>query len=627
MTKRLLSLILLFVWTLPALAQRVGPININSTSPPNNCATVSVNPSSSSTVYIDVDGTFSATLQAQVQRSGGTAKNVQVTPTSSSTPQATITASGAFWAGAAGVDTFTVCATSYVSGTASVSLTVSNGVASGGSVGGGGSVSSITAGAGLTGGTITTSGTIALSLPGSQFAPTYDNGAGALAEVSAPTSPNSVPQTLVSIPSGGLATAAIFTFAGVPIDASNPATLLATDRANFLNWTSGTALSLPAISGNFASNFPFVIRNTGGADLSITPTTPNNINGGTSQAADVLHTNYAQFIYNDNSNWFGIKFPAAGNDGSVSLTQTSQTGGSSSPAFSVATTFNNAGIVGPVMQIALTNTSSAGTCSAFNILGGTSAATTEFGFGCGGTMTAAGLVEAASGFQATGNATTTNVNGGLGTASVNGAVGGITVKGSDNSNTGASAAAGAATFRAGNLTGAATNRPGVDAILQGGLGTGNAAPGHAWLQGASFSNTSGTTAQTTVAEQVTHRKAGSTTSATATNMFNIAVATNQTIGVVVHVHVETTQATPHNCSTEETFVAAVQNTASTITSQTTAGTTATICDTGTLTLAAAFSSATPSVFSVTPSWTTIAPSGVIITVTIINDSQQTITLL
>jgi hypothetical protein len=160
-----------------------------------------------------------------------------------------------------------------------------------------------------------------------------------------------------------------------------------------------------------------------------------------------------------------------------------------------------------------------------------------------------------------------------------------------------------------------------------GVGTGTATPAHVKLQTPGFGAASGTTAQTEVTRYVTHAKAGSTTSATATNMFNIPVAASQTIGAEIIVHVETTQATPHNCSTTEQFVAAVQNTGSTVTSQTTAGTIATICDTGTLTLAVAFSAATPSVFSVTPSWTTVVPTAVIITVEIRNLSQQDITLL
>ena len=111
-------------------------------------------------------------------------------------------------------------------------------------------------------------------------------------------------------------------------------------------------------------------------------------------------------------------------------------------------------------------------------------------------------------------------------------------------------------------------------------------------------------------------------------MFNVALANNQTAGLLVTVHIETTQATPHNCSTTMTFLASAQDTAGTVTQQTTAnGTLATICDTGTLTATAALSAASPAVFSVTPSWTTIAPTAVIITVQIQNLSQQDIALL
>jgi hypothetical protein len=181
------------------------------------------------------------------------------------------------------------------------------------------------------------------------------------------------------------------------------------------------------------------------------------------------------------------------------------------------------------------------------------------------------------------------------------------------------------TILAGSLTG--TNVVGKDLVLGTGLGTGNSTPGHIKLQAPSFSTTSGSTAQTQTTEYVVHKKAGSTTSATATNMFNLALAASQTGGFQIVVHVETTQATPQNCSTTETFNAVVQNTAATITSQTTAGTIGTICSTGTLTLAAAFSAANPSIFSVTPTWTTIVPTGVIITVEIHNLSQQEIALL
>jgi hypothetical protein len=99
---------------------------------------------------------------------------------------------------------------------------------------------------------------------------------------------------------------------GVPVDATNPATLLSTDRANYLNWTSGTALALPAVSGNFASNFPFNLKNTAGSTLTITP------NAGASDLCDgsatcTILNNWDAFIYQDSTSapghWFTVKLP------------------------------------------------------------------------------------------------------------------------------------------------------------------------------------------------------------------------------------------------------------------------------------------------------------------------------
>lgn len=245
----------------------------------------------------------------------------------------------------------------------------------------------------------------------------------------------------------------------------------------------------------------------------------------------------------------------------------------------------------------------------------------------GGATTVRGGDNASSGATETAGAVTLR---GGDTTNASAAVqttGAVTIRGGNNTATGAGPTLGSVTITGGTQSGAATNVAGADVLLRGGLGTGNATPAHVKLQSPNFSSTSGTTAQTQVTTYVVHKKAGSTTTATATNMFNIPVATNQTIGVEVIVHVETTQATPQNCSTTENFIASVQNTASTITQQSTAGTIGTICSTGTLTLAVAFSAATPSVFSVTPSWTTIVPTAVIITVEVHNLSQQDITLL
>jgi hypothetical protein len=304
--------------------------------------------------------------------------------------------------------------------------------------------------------------------------------------------------------------------------------------------------------------------------------------------------------------------------------------------FTAAQTFSSTiGVAGPVQSNAAN--------TALIITGGISAATT----GASGTLTAGGenvnggstasMAGGAATFQGGDNASSgaTETAGavtlrGGDTTNASAAVqttGAVTIRGGNNTATGAGPTLGAVTITGGTQSGAATNVAGADVTISGGLGTGNATPAHVKLRAPSFSNASGSTAQAQATTYVVHKKSGSTTSGTATNMFNIPIAANQTIGVEVIVHVETTQGTPQNCSTTEVFIASAQNTSSTVTQQTTSGTIGTICSTGTLTLAAAFSTANPAVFSVTPSWTTIVPTGVIITVEINNLSQQDVTLL
>jgi hypothetical protein len=111
---------------------------------------------------------------------------------------------------------------------------------------------------------------------------------------------------------GGTAVPPTATLPGIPIDASNPANLpCATDRGAYLNWTSGATLTLPAITGNCAFNLPFLIKNTSGGSLAITPTTPNNIDGGSSQAASSVLNNWAVWTLSDvaGPNWYTIKVP------------------------------------------------------------------------------------------------------------------------------------------------------------------------------------------------------------------------------------------------------------------------------------------------------------------------------
>lgn len=156
--KRTLLLALLCLLPITAKAQ-VGPIVITATTSP--CATIGVGPKGAQ-VAITVTGTFSGTLQPELSLQGQAAANTQVTPSTSSTAQSTITAAGTFFTvNVAGADTFLLCPTAFASGTATVYLNISTASAKGGGGGGSGTVTSVATTSPITGGTITGTGTLA----------------------------------------------------------------------------------------------------------------------------------------------------------------------------------------------------------------------------------------------------------------------------------------------------------------------------------------------------------------------------------------------------------------------------------------------------------------------------------
>src|SRR5260221_12482948 len=106
----------------PAFAQK----QIISTE----CATIGVD-SSAAVVGIFVTGTWTGTLQPQGTIQGQTPFNVQVTPSTSSTAQSAITASGGYFALVAGYSSFQVCGNTVSSGTATVFLNLSQATAGG----------------------------------------------------------------------------------------------------------------------------------------------------------------------------------------------------------------------------------------------------------------------------------------------------------------------------------------------------------------------------------------------------------------------------------------------------------------------------------------------------------------
>lgn len=102
-----------------ANSQQGGPFLITS----NQCAPIQTE--QKGTVYFQVVGAWTGTLQPQGAVDGQPAFNVQVTPANSSTPQSTVTANNGYWATVAGYTTFQVCGATVGSGTAKVYLNAS----------------------------------------------------------------------------------------------------------------------------------------------------------------------------------------------------------------------------------------------------------------------------------------------------------------------------------------------------------------------------------------------------------------------------------------------------------------------------------------------------------------------
>ena len=150
--------------------------------------------------------------------------------------------------------------------------------------------------------------------PSSQFSLaiyTNSGSASVIGGVAAPVAPSGVPQFAIEVPSGGLPTAETFAPAGIPgrTVTTGTDTVLATDRANLLNYTdnSGVNVGFPqAGSSGFASNYVNLIDYKATAPgsnlLTITPTT-STYNGA---ATVTLGLNDFCFTYSiDNTNYLG----------------------------------------------------------------------------------------------------------------------------------------------------------------------------------------------------------------------------------------------------------------------------------------------------------------------------------
>jgi len=313
-----------------------------------------------------------------------------------------------------------------------------------------------------------------------------------------------------------------------------------------------------------------------------------------------------------------------------SATSTLSSGGNMSLAGTMqATTSYSAAATNTalVFQAGVDGTTQASTAAATfrgeDVTGGSTATLT------GGAATLRGGDNASTGNTSIGGAVTVrggDATGGTGTSDAGGAA---TIRAGNCTSTTGGCAPGALSVTSGGFTAAFTNGAASDNTIAAGLGTGNAAVAHVKLQSPALGLSSGSTAQTQVTRWVNHTKAGSTTSATATTMFNVASATNTAWGVEVLVHVDLISSTPNVCGTTERFSLTGTNNNGTFgTVNIVAGTLSTLCSTGTLTLAVTATAANPSVVSVTPTWATITSiTSSTITVQINNVSQQEIALL
>lgn len=102
----------------PCMAQSQSQKSGTITS--TQCVTIDV--SVASTVGIQVTGTWSGTLQPELSLQGQAGQNTQVTPSTSTTAQSTITANGVYRTTVAGGSTFLLCGNTVGSGTANVYL-------------------------------------------------------------------------------------------------------------------------------------------------------------------------------------------------------------------------------------------------------------------------------------------------------------------------------------------------------------------------------------------------------------------------------------------------------------------------------------------------------------------------
>lgn len=150
-----------------------------------------------------------------------------------------------------------------------------------------------------------------------------------------------------------------------------------------------------------------------------------------------------------------------------------------------------------------------------------------------------------------------------------------------------------------------SNLVGSQFSLAGSLGTGTGLPAPVVIQGADASVATGTTAQTEISRFVNADTKNLTTGA-ATTLLSIPLATLQTTGGLVFIHMEATDGT-NQCTLDDLVTYSAENSAGVFVNQTSKmGTGSTACTAAkSLTATYAVTSATPALLQVTPTLTGI----------------------
>ncbi len=150
---------------------------------------------------------------------------------------------------------------------------------------------------------------------GSTDAVQYNAGAGVIGGVNSPTT-NGLYNLIFNV-TGSAAVVPTATLPGVPVNAQSASyPLVYSDRASYIKYSGGTTatLTLPQVTGNTASNFPFITQNLNSGNLTMTPNAADKCdNGSTGVSCAAVLPSWAAFVYQDSSsapgNWWTVNLP------------------------------------------------------------------------------------------------------------------------------------------------------------------------------------------------------------------------------------------------------------------------------------------------------------------------------